>query len=480
MSFTATLLTFLYIMSEWAIRIIMTVVIPFRRSADAARSWLLLVFFLPWPALFLYLFIGRPTLPEWRKKRFKELPEVMSLSSAHITKIVEAAEIPNMKEDQQLLDAAKFIQNSSLLPIVGNSSVELIDQYQEVTDRLIYDIDQAKQHVHLLYYIFADDETGHQVMDALIRAAQRRVICRVLIDAIGSRKWFQAVKEKLTPHGISVQEAFPVSFFKRKSARADLRNHCKIAVIDSSIAYVGSQNIINADFAPGIKNKELVTRLGGPVTLELQTLFIMNWFLETKEKLSAEQLLVPTKKTGNVICQVLPSGPDYDQFGIEHLLVAMLYAARKRVVITTPYFVPSDSLITAMQIAVMRGVEVHLVVSDVTDHKLVKWAQCSYYEEMLRIGVQIHCYKKDLLHAKHFSIDDRVAVIGSSNVDLRSFILNSEVMVVYFDKEVVQELYKIQTGYFENSYILNEESWQNRPLHNKICENLARMVGAVL
>jgi len=477
MAFTTALWTIIYLISEWIIRIAMVILVPFRRSADAARSWLLLVFFLPWPALLLYLFIGRPTYPKWRRERFKRLPEVMALTSEQIHRITEAAEV---SPSPQLLESAKFIHNVSQFPLVGNSHVQLIQDYNRVIEQLIQDIDEAQDHVHLLFYIFANDETGQKVMQALKRAAGRGVKCRLLIDAIGSHKWLASIKDELKPHNIEVHSALPVSLLRRKSSRADLRNHCKIAIIDNCYAYAGSQNIINDNFAPGIVNIELMTRLSGPVVLELQTLFIINWFLETEEQLSVKEILKPVPKTGNVTCQVLPSGPDFSDFGVEHLLVALIHAARHRVVITTPYFVPSDPLIAAMKIAVLRGVEVHLVISEITDHRLVKWAQCSYYDEIMEIGVTIHMYQDKLLHAKHFSIDDEVSVIGSSNVDMRSFTLNSEVMIVFFSKEITAELQHIQKEYFDNSFILDFERWENRPLHTKICENLARMVGPVL
>lgn len=481
MSFSTALWTILYIASEWIIRIIMILVVPFRRTADAARSWLLLVFFLPWPALLLYLFIGRPVFPKWRQERFKRIPEVIALSSNQIRSITEAAEITEASHVIPYLnEAARFVQNIGLLPMVGNSDVELLQDYQMVIDRLIADIDQAQEHVHLLFYIFANDETGQKVIHALKRAVSRGVACRVLIDDVGSRKWIKDIFAELKPAGVEVHRALPVSFLRRHSARADLRNHYKIAVIDSTIGYVGSQNIINADFAPGILNQELMTRMTGPIVLELQTLFIVNWFLETEEELSAKELLKPTEKTGHVICQVFPSGPDFTQFGMEHLLITLLHAARDQVVITTPYFIPSESLITAMQIAVLRGVEVHLIVSEVTDHQLVKWAQCSYYSDMMEIGIKIHAYQNKLLHAKHFSIDDYIAVVGSSNVDMRSFVLNSEVMALYYDRDVVKRLHAIQDEYFSNSIVLNLDEWNKRPGLTKIWENLARMVGPVL
>ena len=478
MTFTAAVWTALYLASEWAVRIVMTIFVPFRRSADAARGWLLLVFFLPWPALLLYFFIGRPTYPQWRRERFERLPEVLALSSQPIEHLMPEIAHPAIAEP--LAEAAAFVQRLGLLPVVGQSDAILMSDYQGVINRLVADIDAAREHVHLLFYIFANDSTGRRVIDALKRAAARGVECRILIDAIGSRPWSKSIKEELIPAGVNTRRLLPVGFLRRKSARADLRNHCKIAIIDGAIGYAGSQNIIDPDFAPGIVNQELMTRLTGPIVLELQTIFIANWFLETEEVLPVDKYMPQPVATGTVACQVLPSGPDYPGAGVEHLLVSLIHAARKRIVLTTPYFVPSESLLTALQTAVLRGAEVHLVVSEVTDHRLVKWAQCSYYDELMEAGIVIHTYRDKLLHAKHISIDDDLAVIGSSNVDIRSFVLNSEIMVIFYDSEIASRLHEEQKRYFANSDRLVPSVWRQRSWPVQIAENLARMLGPLL
>lgn len=463
--------------SEWIIRLIMMVVVPFRRSPEAAKGWLLFVFFLPWPGLALYLLIGRPRYPAWRLERFARLPDVLRLTGEKFARITTRTD-PVLPAN--MTPAVTLTQNLGHLPAVGGNAVELISDYQGFIDQLVADIDAARHDVHLLFYIFASDATGWQVADALARAVRRGVKCRVLIDALGSRAWSAAVMERLASDGVAAHLMLPVNMLLRKSARADLRNHRKIAVIDGRIGYAGSQNIVDADFKPGIVNQELMVRVQGPVVLELQAVFIADWFIETEEVLDGPELHSPPALAGDTLAQVLPSGPDIPELGIETLIVALIHAARERIVIATPYFVPNEALMQAMRTAVLRGVAVHLVVSKVADQMLVSLAQRSYYSELLACGVRIHLYRDKLLHAKHVAIDDEICVIGSSNVDIRSFVLNAEVSLIIYDRVVALRLRQEQERYFTDSDLLEREVWRARPYAVKVVENFARLLSPLL
>lgn len=472
-----SVLGWVYFCSEWAVRLIMIVVVPFRRTSEAARSWLLLVMFLPWPALALYLLIGRATYPRWRRKRFERLPDILKLSA---DKILELTEVARERLPRRFSRAAILIEKLGKLPVVDGSKAEFLADYARMIDRLVADIDTAERHVHLLFYIFADDEIGRKVMEALGRARERGVACRVLIDALGSRPWARNVLTTLSDYQVEAHPILPITFFRRKSARADLRNHRKIAVIDGQIAYAGSQNIISADTLIDAGNQELMLRLEGPIVLELQAVFIADWFLETEEALAVDTVMSPTPAAGALAAQVLPSGPDYRVGGIESLIVTAIHSALQHVVIVSPYFVPSEPVQKAMQIAVLRGVDVHLVVPKVTDHHLVRFAQQSYYTGLLLAGVKIHLFRDKFLHAKNVSIDMDLALIGSSNMDMRSFVLNSEVTVVIYDRDVGMQLRRMQEGYIANSDLLDLQRWRKRPWIRKVAENLARLVSPLL
>jgi cardiolipin synthase len=302
----------------------------------------------------------------------------------------------------------------------------------------------------------------------------------VLADAIGSRSGLRTLRPKLTPLGVEVRKMLPVSLFPWRKARVDLRNHRKIAVIDGRVGYTGSQNLVAAEFKEGLAYEDLMVRVTGPVVLDLQYVFAADWFVETNEILDSENEFPCPEIAGDVPAQALASGPAFPTQNNQRLFVALVHGAASQVVLTTPYFIPDEPLLQAMQTAALRGVEVHLVVSEKGDHPIVSLAQESYYEELLEAGVQIHLYRKDFLHAKHLSIDDAVALIGSSNLDIRSFALNAEVMLMLYDHDVTARLAAEQESYYANARLLTPAAWEQRSFGMKLAQNLARLLSPLL
>ncbi|SNS17747.1 cardiolipin synthetase 2 [Sphingomonas laterariae] len=455
---------------EWLIRLVMLVVVPRRRAPTAAASWLLLIFFLPVPGLLLFLAIGSPKFPQWRSDRFRRLaPRADAL-------VARLAAAPATLDGRDK-DIAALAQRLGRLPPVGGNAVALIDDYDGMIRQLIADIDGARRSVRLLVYIFADDATGRAVIAALARAVARGVACHVLVDPVGSHRWVRGTLQLLRAAGVDVRTTLPMRLLRGRTRR-DMRNHRKLFLIDGAIGYAGSQNIVDKDFRPGVVNRELVVRAEGPIVAEMDGLFVADWFLETEAMLDAAPAIPPA--AGPVTAQLLPSGADFQRRGFETLLVWQLHQARHRAVIVTPYLIPNEDLLAAMQTASLRGVEVHLVVSAVVDQALVNLAQSSYYDELLRHGVRIHRFRDYLLHAKSVSIDGRLAIVGSSNVDIRSFQLNEEVSLLLFGADAAAPLDAIQRGYIAGSDELTLDAWRRRPTPRKIGENLARLMSPLL
>src|SRR5262249_45249052 len=233
-------------------------------------------------------------------------------------------------------------------------------------------------------------------------------------------------------------------------------------------------------FKQGISYEELMVRVTGPVVLELQYVFAADWFLETNDVLDGETEFPDPEIAGDVPAQALPSGPAFPTQNNQRLFVALVHGARTQVVLTTPYFIPDEPLLQAMQTAALRGVDVHLVVSEKADHFIVSLAQESYYEELLEAGVRIHLYGKNFLHAKHLSIDDSVAVIGTSNLDIRSFALNAEVMLMIYDNGVAARLAAEPRRYLANSRLLTLATWRQRSFGARFVQTLARLLSPLL
>jgi cardiolipin synthase len=474
----------IYLISEWTIRFVMLAYVPQKRSPAAARAWLLLVFIFPWGGLLLYWTVGRPRLPA----RLRQMQQRASAMIREVTRDIpdpDHVAPANCPEYEQVVRLASNLGNFPLLP--GNE-VQLLADYQGSIDRLIADINSARRHVHLQYYIFGNDATGRRVIDALLQAAARGVACRLMYDSVGTGRAFAKLAARLREGKVEVVELLPVRWLRRNFTRPDLRNHRKIVVIDGWIGYVGSQNIVDAGFRAGFVNEELVARVTGPVVSELQTVFLTDYSLETG-KVSADRAFFPADNLavnfngdsgGASLAQILPSGPGYDQENTECMIVDLMHAAKKQVILTTPYFVPDEPLLLAMRTAVLRGVEVHLVVSRKPDHIVVGLAQQSYYDELLGMGIRIHRYTPGLLHAKHVSVDDTLALVGSSNLDIRSFALNAEVSLIIYDPTVVAALRKVQDRNMSMADLLAKETWARRPGWQKFLQNTARLVDSVL
>ncbi|MEQ1955882.1 cardiolipin synthase [Mesorhizobium sp. CN2-181] len=458
----------LWYASEWLIRFGALATVPLRRSPSAATSWLLLIFFFPALGLLLYLFIGRPRVPVARQKRAREL-RTFQLDVAR-----------RLKNDScgDRSEAADFAQKLGRMPCVDGNSIELISDYDAVVERLLADIRSAKYAVDLLVYIFADDVVGKRIAAELGEAVQRGVRCRVMFDPIGSHRWRRGTLSLLRDAGVETREALPVHLILRRT-RADMRNHRKLFVIDGLIGYAGSQNLVAKDFRPGVVNRELVARMSGPVVASLASTISSDWAMEALDRPDPFPVAIPAG-SGELRAQLLPSGADYPFEGFETLLVWQLHRARQRAVLVTPYFIPDESIIGAMCSAASRGVMIDLVVSSVVDQRIVHLAQCSYFEQLLAAGIRIHLYRELLLHAKNASIDRDLGIVGSSNVDFRSFQLNEEASLLLYDRSIIDRLIEIQDGYILASDSLALDSWRSRPRLQQLSENIARIMSPLL
>ena len=468
----------LYLISEWVLRILMTPIVTYRRKPNSAMAWLLIIFFQPWLGFFIYVLIGENRLPQRRirahdrllkklealNKRYRDLPQVMT---------------PEFTP--KLQSAINLAERLGYMPIMGDNTVELLDRTEETIERLIADIDKAEHHVHMLFYIYRDDATGTRVTDALLRALKRGVTCRLLVDAVGSSNFLKHNYDELIEAGIQLHAALPVRFFRRKAARIDLRNHRKIVVIDGRTAYTGSQNIVDADY--GLKKlawHDLMIRIQGPVTIELQALFLTDWYFETNEILEEPHLFPNPVSAGEIPIQTLPSGPNYPTENHQRMVLALLHAAEKDVTITTPYFIPDEAILQAVQIAVLRRVEVTLILPEVSDQLIVGTAAKAYYSILLEIGAKIYLYQPGLLHAKTITIDSRISMIGSSNFDIRSFELNFELTMMLYGEQITSRLRNLQNQYLSQSRQLTLTEWNERPYRSRLAQNIMRLFSPLL
>jgi cardiolipin synthase len=463
--------------------------IPANRKPGEATAWLLLIFLAPILGAILFLMLGNPKLSQWRRSQQRAMNERIKYLAEEAEQIPVLRPIVDPPIPERFQPLVRLISRLSGMPVMAGNTIELLTDYVGAVERIVEDIDNAQHYVHLEYFMFADDKIGGPVIDALIRAQERGVRCRVLIDHLGNIGYHTRVQRRLRGAGIELHHILPIKPLDHQWNRADLRNHRKIVVVDGLVGFTGSHNLIEdtyhkrANIRKGIHYIELVARVTGPVVSELNAAFVTDWYSETEELLdvnTAPETRVRLLTTGDVLCQVLPSGPGYEHDNNLMLFVELLYTARNTITIANPYVVPDETLLLALTSAAQRGVEVTLIVSEIGDQFLVYHAQSSYYEELLKAGVRIFMYRSPvILHSKFLIIDDDSAVIGSSNMDIRSFQLNLEVTLVCYDRQVAFTLQQVVADYLFESRPLHLDAWQARPLWVKLFDNLARLTSAL-
>jgi cardiolipin synthase len=466
---------------EWGIRIVMTMVI-LRRGLPpvTALAWLTVIFFLPLVGLPVYLLVGVSYLGQRRVRSHRRVAG-RAQSRVRLDLMKNHALRPEMGQEQEAMIAQAQRMSGNL--ILGGNAVELLSDTVAYIDRLVADIDAAQHHVNLLYYIWRPDALGVRVVEAVIRAQQRGVVCRLLVDAVGSKPLLKSAQAaQLRKAGGHVVPMLPVRLWRRKLARMDLRNHRKIAVIDGAVAYAGSHNLVVEDYGHRRAGKwiDLSARFTGPITAQLQIVFLEDWEFETDERLDFPELFPSPVPSGEVPAQVVPTGPNHPSDSFQRVLLAALNSARRKIIMTTPYLVPDEPTMVALSMAADRGVEVRIATPRRSDHPLVGAAGRAYYEQLMEVGVHIHRCYAGLLHAKTITVDDNFALLGSANLDIRSFYLNFEINVLLYGPQITGRLRFAQQDYLAQAEQLSLESWRQRPALRQYTEAAAALLSPLL
>lgn len=472
---------------DWVIRVLLAVhIIMRRRPLAVSFAWLTIVMMLPVVGLVLYLFVGENRLGSQRLAEYRRFTAGFFTHAIELWNERERSWIP-MDHAQEHI-ARYGTQVCGLPPLTGND-LRLLSGCDDFFNALIADIDAARDHVHIQTYIWITRGAGVQVVEALERAASRGVTCRVLVDAVGARPFFKSsLPRRLRTAGVRVREALPAGLLRLAFRRLDLRNHRKIAVIDGRIGYCGSHNITDDSF--GMKGRNPVgpwldasMRVVGPAAQALQMVFLRDWAAEGREAIEDLRRLIPEFDgpiIGGAVAQVLPSGPGPEPGAIEQAMLTAIYGARRELILTTPYFVPSEAAASAMRAAAERGVRVSLVVPKRSDWFLVAAAGRAFYLDLLEAGVAIYAFRPALLHAKTLTVDGEIAMIGSANFDTRSFSLNFEATLFVYSDEAAGELRTIQQSYIDQSDRLDLDAWRARPKVRVFLDNAAQLLAPVL
>lgn len=389
---------------------------------------------------------------------------------------------------EQHHNLALFIRNSINSPITGNNSVQLLLNGEAKFPALLEALEGAKHHIHLEYYIYEDDDTGNAIADILMEKARQGVEVRFLYDDFGShglgRRWIK----KLDEAGVETAPFYKIKLYALAN-RLNYRNHRKIVVIDGVKTFVGGINISDryrndAKTANDLYWRDTHLMIHGPGAWFLQHLFVSDWNFCSQKQLAFAPAYFPHEsgpgRISHDLVQIASSGPDSSLPVIAHAHLLAICSARERILITTPYFIPGENLMDALMIAAKSGVEVKLLIPGISDSRIVNAAARSYYSELLPHGVRIFTYEKGFVHAKTMTIDDDLSVVGSSNMDYRSFELNFEVDAVIYGKEFTGRLQKAFYDDLKHATEIAAEEWLNRPRYINLWEKLIRLLSPFL
>lgn len=485
-----------FLLGDLTIRVGLSVrVIMRRRPYPITLAWLVVILLLPFAGSFIYLLLGENRLSDKRTARIMN-------SIAHYQHWLQTLRgRPPVQWRHLNTECGPLQQQAEALagiPALAGNALELIDRPEDIIRAIIDDIDQARSTCHLQFYIWEPGGMVDEVMAGLLQATKRGVRCRLLLDAIGSRDFLRSREAAaMRKAGVRIQESLPAGIFSALFARIDIRNHRKIVVIDGRIAYTGSQNMVDPrvfkqDAGVG-RWIDLMVRIRGPVVETLAGTFVNDWILDAdirhfrpqsvREDIDTVRRIAdlqPSPPTGDIAVQLVPSGPGMTQDAIHSLLLTTIYASRRELVLTTPYFIPDEPLLVALKAAAQRGVNVRIIVPAKNDSLLVEYASRARFEELVDAGVTILQFTDGLLHAKTITVDRDFALVGSVNLDMRSFWINFESTLFVYNTEFTRRLRNLQQQYEDQSVPLDRSTLTNRSGLERFKENLALLIGPLL
>lgn len=469
------------------LNIIFALVVIFqeRRDVGSTWAWLLVLLLIPIAGFVLYLFFAqnfrRKRLFYWDDIKKKGLDRGLKFQESLFRS--EQFQFKNYISGQNKdLITMNLLHNQAVLS--EDNQVEIFTDGKAKFDSLFRDIEEATEFIHVQYYIIQKDNLGKHLLDLLTKKAREGVKVRVLYDELGSRRINQKFLQELREAGGQAEAFFP-SKYRLINLRLNYRNHRKLVIIDGKIGYVGGFNV--GDEYLGLNPKfgywrDTHLRIEGTAVYSIQTRFILDW-----NQASADHDIVyfpslfphlPSK--GNVGIQIVTSGPDSEYEHIKNGYLKMISSARKSIYIQTPYFIPDSSVLDALRVASLSGVEVNVMIPNKPDHMFVYWATLSYIGEMLRAGAKVYQYSNGFVHAKTLVVDEEIASVGTANIDFRSFKLNFEVNAFIYDEDIAQRLSQDFREDMLVSELLTMEKYLERSKWVRIKESISRLLSPIL
>lgn len=474
-------LTFLFSLSVFLIAFL---IVLENRNPSRTVAWLIILNFLPIVGFIFYILLGRNVR---KRKLFRN----KFISNAEVLKKLERVPVgmldendfwqyPHLASKRRLLN---LMVNVAQSPFTYKNRSKVLTNGDETFRQMIQDMSDAKDHIHFQFYIIRHDTTGQQFKQVLMDKAREGVKVRVIYDGVGCVRLDKRYITELKSAGVEVVTFFPVilPFLNNK---LNYRNHRKIVIIDGKIGFVGGLNIgdeyLGKDTRFGFW-RDSHLRVEGESVYLLQNIFLKDWFFVTDESIEGDRYYPSlTEEPGEELIQIAASGPDSDWESIWQMYFSIIATAQEKIYITSPYFVPDDSISMALKTAALSGLDVRLLLPSRPDHQTVFWASRSYFQELLEAGVRFYLYQPGFVHAKILLVDGVVASIGTANMDIRSFQHNFEVNAILYNSNSV---YKLEEDFIQDlmdSRELTLEEYKKRPWHHRILESIARLLSPLL
>lgn len=455
-----------------------------RKDPSATWAWLMVLTLLPFVGFILYLLLGQNMKKQkifdtktaddkmLYRQSLKQIEELEACKEEHFYRFNSVYQ-----------DSIQMHLISSHAVYTKNNFVDIFTDGEDKFNNLLKDIKDAKNHIHLLYYIIKNDNLSNRILDALIKKAHEGIKVRLLFDSLGSRRLSKDQKNKLENAGVELSIFFPAKI-PILSLRINYRNHRKIAIIDGRCGYVGGFNI--GDEYLGLDKKfgywrDNHLRIRGNAVQSMQMRFVSDWNHSSDDKINYHEKYYPSMSIeGNTGIQIVSSGPDSDEMYIKYGYLKMIMSAKKSIYIQTPYFVPDQSFMEALKIAALSGVDVNIMIPNKPDHIFIYWASYSYIGELLKSGVKAYTYEGGFLHAKTVIVDEEISSVGTANIDIRSFKLNFEINAFVYDKTVASSLTYFFKEDLKKCKKMTTERYNERSLIIKIKESIARLLSPIL
>jgi len=461
-----------------------------RKPSGVSLAWLFLIYALPLLGMVSYFIFGELHLGQKRQRRREQMGETF-----HHWLHTESAQ--NRQSKEGISPCARsmqaFVESYTSIPMLKGNRHTLLSSTEQILIELTQEIEQAQAHCYLLFYICSEGGLVDDLLAALIKASERGVKCKLLLDSVGSHDFLKSAQPAIMRRsGVEVEEALPVGAFRLLFQRQDLRMHRKLVCIDDHVAYTGSMNLVDPAYFKSEQGVgqwiDIMLRCEGPIVQLMQGLFIWDWYLETSHEMALPPSLIASPLTeiarfpviGEQNSQLIPSGPEFGKASIHQVLLSAIYEAKFSLVLTTPYFVPDESILEALQVAALRGVDVKIILPAKNDSFMVKYASRAFFEELLTAGVKIYKFHGGLLHSKSIVIDEKTALLGTVNLDRRSFWLNFEMTMLIDSEQFSGELLTTQMQYLLASEQIVLADWRQRSYLKKLLESTLYLFSPLL